>query len=204
MNDRVYTKFPNYANHPYLAKLIKDPTDKRLHLTCKEVATKDIGSSDTFAIIDALKHRLKESSGIGLAACQLGINRQIIVVYNEITDTVDEFINPKVIEAHETNENMYWSPEGCLSHPGVFVEVARPRHIIFKSQRLQFPKPKLFKASGMIARVIQHEVDHLNGILLTDKGIYGRNYTFDTVGQKELSDAFQQTEEHGQKDWDLD
>jgi peptide deformylase len=192
----------DFARNPYKARIIKDASDKRLHIVAKKV--KEPHSNETFAIIDAMKHVLKDANAVGLAAVQIGINRNIIIVWNDITSSIDEFINVEILEAHETDDNMYWAVEGCLSHPGLYAEVARCRHIVFKAQRLQDSKPQIFKASGMIARIIQHEDDHNLGILFTDKGLRMRNPTFDAVGQMTLMGAIREKEEHGQKDFKVD
>ncbi len=105
--------------------------------------------------------------GIGLAAPQIGFSKQVIVV--DASELVEDeearaFINPKILssEGQETKE------EGCLSIPGVREEVTRPEKILLEYQDVE---GKVYKEEfdGWMARILQHEIDHLNGILFVDR-----------------------------------
>jgi len=124
---------------------------------------------------DKLRHTIKEmlqtmysADGIGLAAPQVGINKQLIVI-DIAFDQPDEppliLINPKIINS---SSNFCSSEEGCLSIPGVYLEVTRPDEIEI-SYKNEMGKPCKLKATGLLSRAIQHEMDHLNGVMFVDR-----------------------------------
>lgn len=106
---------------------------------------------------------MRANNGIGLAGPQAGIPSRLFVC--EIEDQVLCLANP-VIAIVEGESRM---PEGCLSLPGIQADVIRHEHILVKGQDLS-GKEKKFRMTGMWARVTQHETDHLDGILITDRG----------------------------------
>lgn len=187
----------------YSATLIEDPQDGRLHVKSKKV--KEIRSPKVWATVDRMKFIMKQEGGIGLAANQIGVNLAIIVVLNDATGEITEFINPRLSGGTpQSNENVYWAVEGCLSHKGIYGEVARYRTIEFVAQRLKDSKEHVFRASGMVARIIQHEIDHVNGQLFTDLGPEVRNISFDLPGQVKLLEATAKTMAEGQRDFVAD
>lgn len=101
--------------------------------------------------------------GVGLAAPQVGVLEKIIVFDAE--DTKMALINPEII-SHAGRKVM---EEGCLSIPGSVVDVARFEHVRVMAQDV-LGHPIEMEVSGLVARVIQHEIDHLNGVLIIDKG----------------------------------
>jgi peptide deformylase len=108
------------------------------------------------------------SNGIGLAAPQVAINKSLIVVDTQPDNPVNPpliLINP-VIKSF--SRDVCSAEEGCLSIPNVFLPVIRPKaiEVSFKDE---YGKPRKIKASGLLARVIQHEMDHLNGVLFVDR-----------------------------------
>lgn len=107
---------------------------------------------------------MKFSNGVGLAAPQVGESLRIIVVDYE--ENPIAFINPEILEM----DGEVLDYEGCLSVPGVEVPIKRAERIIFKAQDLE-GRIKRYKAKGLLARVIQHEVDHLEGILILDRAV---------------------------------
>ena len=124
---------------------------------------------------DKLRHTIKEmlqtmysADGIGLAAPQVGINKQLIVI-DIALDHPDKpplvLINPKIIKS---SSNLCNSEEGCLSIPGVYLEVTRPDEIEVSYKNEQ-GKPCKLKATGLLSRAIQHEMDHLNGVMFVDR-----------------------------------
>ncbi len=105
-----------------------------------------------------------EFDGVGLAAPQIGLNKRIAIV--DIDDDMGtiELINPEIIYSSGSQTG----PEGCLSFPGIYGEVTRPNFIRVKAQDRK-GKGFVLEAEEFLARAIQHEVDHLNGILFTSK-----------------------------------
>ena len=119
-------------------------------------------------LVEQMFATMYDANGIGLAAPQVNIGRRIVVV-----DTAREggppqpqaFINPEIIQSAE-ELRMY--NEGCLSLPEFYAEIDRPDWIVLKYIDLQGQVQEL-KADAMLATVLQHEIDHLNGVLLLDK-----------------------------------
>ncbi len=194
----------NKLDNIYKASLILDPMDKRLYEKCKKVT--DPNSTETLMIVQRMIQICDEVGGVGLAANQIGINRQIMVCLNEQTGKYIEFINLHYTGGTpQTDANVYWDFEGCLSHPGVVGEVARYNAIEFIAQRMGQQKPQRFTAQGRISRVIQHEYDHtVLGRLFTDLGPEVRNITFDMPGQQILMEATSKSLEEGPKDFVVD
>ncbi len=108
------------------------------------------------------------AKGIGLAAPQIGIHKELLVIDINYEDSAAEpliLINPE-ITAFGSTLNSY--EEGCLSIPGVYLNVIRPSTIKLKF-RDEMGRPRKMKADGLLARCIQHEMDHLNGVLFVDR-----------------------------------
>jgi len=126
---------------------------------------------DFQSLVDDMIETLRDAPGVGLAAPQVGILQQLIVV--EYGDDEDENVpkklfvvaNPEIIQ---TSEEVVEGLEGCLSVPDLVGNVERFESIIVKGFN-RFGKPVKIKASGWLARIFQHEIDHLNGILFTDR-----------------------------------
>lgn len=107
---------------------------------------------------------MEEDRGIGLAAPQIGKNIRLFVV--KIDDGVERvFINPLIIG---TSEKQCSFEEGCLSIPQIYADVTRPESVTVQYQDINGRRKKI-EASGLLARVIQHEYDHLEGILFIDR-----------------------------------
>ena len=108
------------------------------------------------------------SKGIGLAAPQVGIQKRLLVIDLNFEDPNAPpmvFINPEIISSSATLDTY---EEGCLSIPGVYLNVLRPSSIKL-SYRDEMGRPKKMNADGLMARCIQHEIDHLNGVCFVDK-----------------------------------
>ena len=106
--------------------------------------------------------------GIGLAAPQVGIHKQLLVIDLDLEEAATPplvLINPE-ITAFGASLNTY--EEGCLSIPKVYLNVVRPS-IVEVSYRDELGRPRRLKADGLLARCIQHEMDHLNGVLFVDR-----------------------------------
>jgi peptide deformylase len=106
-----------------------------------------------------------DALGVGLAAPQLGISQRVLVYRVGQDAPLVTLVNPELDwEAEEIEP----AEEGCLSIPGIHVDVERPVHVRVEA-RDEFGDPLVVEASGLEARVIQHELDHLNGVLILDR-----------------------------------
>ena len=104
-----------------------------------------------------------ESNGVGLAAPQIGVSQRLVVVgFDDMKPLA--LINPEIIET-SMEENNY--EEGCLSIPGMYAKITRPERVKIQAWN-ERGRPFTIDAEGMLATVIQHEIDHLNGILFID------------------------------------
>ncbi|HZI91977.1 MAG TPA: peptide deformylase [Thermoleophilaceae bacterium] len=108
---------------------------------------------------------MHDAIGVGLAAPQLGISQRLLVYRIGPTAPVIVLANPELEWAGEKQEVL---EEGCLSIPGVTVDVERPVHVRVRALDEQ-GEGRLIEASGLEARVIQHEMDHLDGVLILDR-----------------------------------
>jgi peptide deformylase len=106
-----------------------------------------------------------DALGVGLAATQVGVLHRVLVYRVQHEATLAALINPE-IEWH--GDELEIAEEGCLSLPEVLVEVERPVHVRVRALNQQ-GEPIMVEASGLEARVIQHEVDHLDGVLILDR-----------------------------------
>ncbi|MDR0316257.1 MAG: peptide deformylase [Treponema sp.] len=107
---------------------------------------------------------LEEGKGIGLAGPQAGISKRIFVVHVK-EDAPRVFINPSIIE---TSQETVKFEEGCLSIPGIWAEVVRPKTVKIQAWN-EKGRPFTLEADGILARVILHEYDHLEGVLFIDR-----------------------------------
>jgi peptide deformylase len=106
---------------------------------------------------------MRDNEGVGLAANQVGRLKRVFVAAIEDEEYV--IVNPVLTDWSETTESV---PEGCLSIPGVLVDVERPTGVTVSGQDLS-GEPLQIEASDLLARVLQHEVDHLDGVLILDR-----------------------------------
>lgn len=114
-------------------------------------------------IVDEMFDTLYDSdSGIGLAAPQVGIQRQIFVW--DMDDEPMVVLNPVIVESD--GEWVY--DEGCLSIPGLYVEMTRPKTVLMKGIDMNGNEVAI-EADELVARLFQHELDHLNGVLMFDR-----------------------------------
>jgi len=144
-----------------LRKILTD-AEPALHKVCKPVVNFD---SKLFKLLDDMRDTLIESGGVGLAAPQVGILRRVVLVdVGEEDNEIVEFINPELIET----DGEQYGPEGCLSVPGKYGLVKRP---YYAKVRAQDRNGDWFEAEGeeLIARCFCHELDHLDGIVYTEK-----------------------------------
>lgn len=117
-------------------------------------------------LLNDMYDTMVEADGVGLAAPQVGIAKQIAVVDVGDEHGRIELINPVILEARGEQTG----PEGCLSFPGLFGEVKRADYVKVRAQDRR-GRPFMLEATGFLARALQHEIDHLHGILFTSKVI---------------------------------
>jgi peptide deformylase len=129
---------------------------------------------DLHSLIDDMVETMREAPGVGLAAPQIGISERLLVVEYYVREEDEEVedapkkvwavINPEIVK---TSEEMVMGVEGCLSIPGLVGEVERHEEVLVKALN-RHGKPMKVKAKGWLARIFQHEIDHLNGVLFPD------------------------------------
>ena len=138
--------------------------DPRLQAVSMDVETVD---GDIRSLIADMTDSMYAAEGIGLAAIQIGVAKRILVIdldQKEGNKNPRAFINPKITWA---SEDMAVFEEGCLSVPEIWDDVERPARI--KAEYLDIDgKPQTLEADGLLATCLQHEMDHLNGVLFID------------------------------------
>jgi peptide deformylase len=131
----------------------------------------------TRVLVQNMFETMFDHDGIGLAAPQIGVSRRIIVFSpNARREEARMLFNPRITER---SRDITIQAEGCLSVPGVVVEIPRSRKIKFTALDLN-GDPIEEVACDHVARIIQHEVDHLNGILLIDRAPLDQRQAFTT------------------------
>ena len=146
-----------------LKKILIEP-DPILRQKCEALEKVDI---NTKKLMDDMLETMYAAPGIGLAGVQVGILKRLIVI--DVSKDKEKknplfLINPKII-SKSSNTSVY--EEGCLSLPGYFAEIERPAEC--QIEYIDYHgKKKEMKATGLLATCVQHEVDHLNGILFID------------------------------------
>ncbi len=103
-----------------------------------------------------------EAPGLGLAAPQIGVQKQIFVY--DVDDDPQIILNPTIVES--SGEWVY--DEGCLSIPGLYVEMLRPKQVLVRGLSIDGEEIQI-EADELLARLFQHEIDHLNGVLMFDR-----------------------------------
>jgi peptide deformylase len=143
--------------------------DNRLRLTSAPVAAVD---NDIRGLLDDMLETMYDAPGIGLAAIQVGVPKRVVVVdvakrEGEEKEEVKEpvfLVNPEIVQA---SEEMSVYEEGCLSIPDYYAEVERPARVRVRYQDREGATKEL-DADGILATCLQHEIDHLNGVLFID------------------------------------
>ncbi|MFO8173811.1 MAG: peptide deformylase [Gemmatimonadota bacterium] len=124
---------------------------------------------DLKAMAEDMLETMYRASGVGLAGPQIGVSRRVIVV--DLGDCEEEhpgplaLVNPRVTEASRKTDR---APEGCLSIPGMEEVVERPSTVTVEGMTPE-GEPVTLQTSGLLARALQHEIDHLDGILFIDR-----------------------------------
>ena len=139
-----------------------DPALKRKSLPVEEP------SEDLNRLLDDMLQTMHDASGVGLAAPQVGRNIRVLVIDIPLSEENErefyELINPEIVSSRgfQTGE------EGCLSVPGFFANIRRKEHVRVSALD-RAGKHFAIDADGMLSRVLQHEIDHLDGILFFDR-----------------------------------
>ncbi|MEB3272785.1 MAG: peptide deformylase [Prochlorothrix sp.] len=139
--------------------------DRVLRQSAKRVAKVD---DEVRLLVRKMLQTMYSQDGIGLAAPQVAVNKQILVVDINLEDATTPplvMINPTI---QEFGEEVVLFEEGCLSIPEVFLEVRRPE-MMKVSYRDEMGRPQSCWMDGLLGRVVQHEIDHLNGVLFVDR-----------------------------------
>lgn len=139
-----------------------------LRLKAKQVTKFDY---ELQTLVDLMFETMRDAPGVGLAAPQIGQSLRLVVV--EYTDDEDEnarpkkyvLVNPEIVKR---SEEMVTDIEGCLSLPGLAGTVERHEAVTIKAKN-RFGKPLKIEAEGWLARIFQHEIDHLDGVLYIDR-----------------------------------
>jgi peptide deformylase len=145
-----------------LHRVLTLPND-RLRVKSRELSAAEIASSDIQNLIIEMKATMKQENGVGLAAPQIGQPIRLIIA--QTLNGNEAFINPKIIS---TSNRLVDSEEGCLSIPGVWGLVKRHRGVTVQAINAAGEHIEV-KATGLLAIIFQHEIDHLDGILFIDR-----------------------------------
>ena len=147
-----------------------------LRQKCVPVTAEEI-NDDMRRLFDEMFETMISANGVGLAAPQVGIAKRFFVIM--VDDEVRRvFINPEIIKTSAERADY---EEGCLSIPGVYESITRPTKISVTALNEYGKRFTLEDVDGLLARVIQHENDHLEGVLYIDRG--DRQFAEDTVAQ---------------------
>ena len=151
------------ASRMSLRPIVKYP-DPRLKQRALPVKVVD---DEIRRLVDDMAETMYAAPGVGLAANQVGVLLRVFVIDTSTEDEPSElrvFINPEIVD---TSGTLVWE-EGCLSFPGVTEEIRRAEHVRVRALDRD-GKPFELEADGLLAVAIQHENDHLNGVVMLDK-----------------------------------
>lgn len=141
-------------------RMIRKVPDEALTKKCREVTE---FNQRLWTLLDDMYETMKDGNGVGLAAPQVGILRRVVVV--DIGEGRIELVNPKIIARSKETET---TEEGCLSLPGAVGRVERPKAVTVAAQDRN-GNPVQFVGKDLLARAFCHELDHLEGIMFTEK-----------------------------------
>lgn len=135
------------------------------HPVLRDIAAPvDAFDSDLKDLVSDMFETMDEYRGVGLAAPQVGMSSRILVV--SYKKHRFEIVNPEIVSA----SGEAWDEEGCLSLPGVTLNMKRYARIHVKGFSV-VGRPIVVREKGFLARILQHEIDHLNGVLIIDNGL---------------------------------
>lgn len=134
----------------------------------KSLNLEELSSGKVQSLIEQMHASMLAANGVGLAANQINENLKLFVIDKKLAlehNVPDAFINPEITEYSKDVDEF---EEGCLSIPTFYIPIKRSKKIKIKALDVQGNKVK-FKAKGFLARVLQHETDHLNGLVIKDR-----------------------------------
>jgi peptide deformylase len=151
-------------HHAMAMRLVRQYPDPALRVPATAIADVD---DDVRSLVERMADIMRRSHGVGLAAPQIGVLQRVFVYRSGADEPVHVLINPELSETSDETES---DTEGCLSLLGGEVTVSVDRHIRVVARGLdEAGAPIEVEAEGLEARVIQHELDHLDGILIIDR-----------------------------------
>jgi peptide deformylase len=132
----------------------------------KTAAPVEVFDDSLRALVEEMIGALHNANGVGLAAPQIGVSSRVVVIDTEYGEAPPRvFVNPEITSA---SEETVVEDEGCLSLPGISLDVKRSARVSVKAQNEKGEEYTIDDASGLLAKALQHEIDHLNGILFID------------------------------------
>ena len=140
---------------------IRKEGDDILRKKCRKVEKFDNRLGE---LIDDMAETMHKANGVGLAGPQVGMLKQVVVI--DVGDGVMELVNPQIVKT----EGKVVDTEGCLSVPGVWGTVERPKKVTVTAQD-RYGKEHTYTGEDLLARAFCHEIDHLSGVLFLDKVI---------------------------------
>jgi peptide deformylase len=141
---------------------IRQYPDPVLRMRAEEVDSFD---EELTRLVERMKSLMQDAAGVGLAANQVGVLRRVFVIQAAEDEEPRALVNPSIVERSEETEP---DDEGCLSMQGVLVPVERGLRVTFEARDAS-GEPVRLELEGLPARVAQHELDHLDGILIIDR-----------------------------------
>ena len=162
-NTRKFGHLPQFKESMAIRPLVIEP-DERLHIPSVKVEVVD---DSIRALLNDMLDTMYANDGIGLAAVQIGVHKRCIVVDVAVRDggrNPIKFVNPEIIQRAE-RESVY--TEGCLSFPDQYSDVVRPETVTVRYLD-ENGAEKTLNADGILATCLQHEIDHINGIVFVD------------------------------------
>lgn len=149
------------ARRRFALAQIRQYPDPVLRLRANEVEEFD---DELARLAERMTHLMHDANGVGLAATQVGVLRRLFV-FVQSEDEVRAVVNPRIVDRSKDSET---EEEGCLSLGPIRVPVERPLKVTLEAQELD-GSPLRLKLEGLAARVAQHELDHLDGVLFVDR-----------------------------------
>jgi len=141
---------------------VRQYPDPVLRMQAREVESFD---DDLASLVERMRHLLRDANGIGLAATQVGVLRRVFLFLPDLEQDAVALVNPRIVESSDERVS---DDEGCLSLQGVVVPVERNELVTVEASDPEGNEVR-FELEGLPARIAQHELDHLDGVLILDR-----------------------------------